>query len=419
MNRSFVSEPLAAGELGAGVPVGAIERSDVERSEEIVADQATARCAAVRASSEAAVTARWSPRHVELAGPERTEQGFLGRLVALVLLLGTVGGLGWAGVQIYYVLSDGWIAPLHLSPDSEAVTQLRLTHQRYRSELSRLDAEITRLDGELAAIEGAVTKLSALRTSSQDTLAWQAEQSRIETRGLDDAIASYARQRVTLGELYARQQALVARAADDLGAGVIDRAAYDREQQVRDQLALALDENEREAAEARVRRDHSRAALEALRAGTDRKLQGGSGAAQMPEVAAGVEHAARVEVELQRLGAEARGQRALREAAVTAVRSQRDLLAELEARPLYRAMTAATDIGFAPYSQLAGMQPGDSIVQCTWGVFRCHDVGRVTEIVPGEVVTQDPWGELARGQYIVLALEDASAVRERVLRVRH
>jgi hypothetical protein len=378
----------------AGIHAGATKEIDVEPSIEIAPN-------------------------VEPVTQDRTKQGFTGRLAALVLLVATVGGLGWAGTQIYYVITDGWIAPLHLSPDSDAVTQLRLTHQRHLSELSRLDAEITRLDGELAAIEGAVTKLSALRNSSQETLAWGAEQSQIETRGLDDAIASYARQHVTLGELYARQQDLVARAAEDLEAGMIDRTAYDREQQVRDQLALALGENEREAAQARVQRAHSRAALHALRAGTGLKTQVGSGAAQMPEVAAGAEHAARVEVELQRLLAEARGQRALREAAIAAVSSQRALLAEIEARPLYRAMTVATDIGFVPYKQLAGMHPGDSIVQCTWGVFRCHEVGRVTEIVPGEVVTQDPWGELARGQYIVLALDDGSAVRERVLRVRH
>jgi hypothetical protein len=48
----------------------------------------------------------------------------------------------------------------------------------------------------------------------------------------------------------------------------------------------------------------------------------------------------------------------------------------------------------------------------------CHEVGRIAEVLPGEVVTQDPWGELARGQYAILALDDASAVRERVLRVR-
>jgi len=51
-------------------------------------------------------------------------------------------------------------------------------------------------------------------------------------------------------------------------------------------------------------------------------------------------------------------------------------------------------------------------------VFACRTVGHVGEVLPGEVVTQDPWGEIARGQYAVLALDDKDAVRERVLRVR-
>jgi hypothetical protein len=81
-------------------------------------------------------------------------------------------------------------------------------------------------------------------------------------------------------------------------------------------------------------------------------------------------------------------------------------------------MTKATDIAFVPYDQLGGVGPGARIMDCLWGVFRCHQVGTITELVPGEVVTQDPWGKLARGQYVVLHLTDAGAVRERVLRVR-
>jgi hypothetical protein len=46
-------------------------------------------------------------------------------------------------------------------------------------------------------------------------------------------------------------------------------------------------------------------------------------------------------------------------------------------------------------------------------------VGTVTELVSGEVITQDPWGELARGQYVILEMRDRAALFERVLRVRH
>jgi hypothetical protein len=343
-------------------------------------------------------------------------RSWTGRVLALTLLTATFVALAWGSVQVYHLLTDAWIAPLRLSPDSDVVAQLRMQHQRQLAELARLDAEITRVDGELEAIDAAVDTLSALRGSAQATLTWQAEQSRVEAGGLDTAAALLDRQRALLNKLLDRQRQLVARAGDDLAAGLIDRTALDREEQIGDQLALELTEIERQLAEAKVRRTHTRSALRALRAGTG---QGDAPAiGQMPEVAAGVEHAARVEVELQRLLAEARGQRALRAVAMASVAAQRELLAELESRPLYRAMSAATDIAFVPYDQLAGVRPGARIVDCVWGVVHCHEVGRIAEVLPGEVVTQDPWGELARGQYAILALDDAGAVRERVLRVR-
>ncbi len=354
----------------------------------------------------------------ELSGATHAAPGrsWSGRLFALTLLIATLVGLVWAGAQVYLVLTDAWIAPLHLSPQSEVVAQLRLQHQRSLAEQARLDAEVTRLDGELEAIDTAVARLSELRGSSQATLAWQAEHSRVEAGGLDSATGLLRRQIVQLGKLHTRQVTLVARARADLDAGVIDRAAFDREEQIRDQLELERIELERQLAEATVLRTHNRAALRALRAGTG---QGGAPAVgQMPEVAAGEEHAARVELEIQKLLAEQRGHRALRAAAVASVATQRALLAELEGRPLYRAMTNATDIAFVPYDQLAGVQPGARIMDCTWAVFRCHEVGRITEILPGEVVTQDPWGEMARGQFAILALADTDAIRERVLRVR-
>ena len=99
-------------------------------------------------------------------------------------------------------------------------------------------------------------------------------------------------------------------------------------------------------------------------------------------------------------------------------RPVRELLDEIQARPLYRAMHTSTDVAFVPYDDLDGVVPGARVMACVWGLFSCHDVGRVTEILPGEVVTEDPWGDLARGQFIVLDLDEPGAIREKVLRVR-
>ena len=81
----------------------------------------------------------------------------------------------------------------------------------------------------------------------------------------------------------------------------------------------------------------------------------------MPELAASEEHTARVELEIERLRAEAVGQRALRAVAIDSAATQRELLAELEARPLYRAMTKATDIAFVPTAEALLAQETDDL----------------------------------------------------------
>ena len=358
------------------------------------------------------------PPPPEIAPPaaapaEEPARSLSGRLFAIGLLVGTLAGLGWIAGQIYYVISDSWVAPLHLSPDNDAIAQLRVQREHQLAELSRLDAEVARLDGEIGAIDGAVARLARLRGSAKATLSWQEKQGRVEQKAIGATAQLLERQRATIGKLRDRQRSLLARARDELRAGLVDVATVEREQLAADRLALELDGLQRELAELALRRSQNRTSLAAL--GTP---GGSSDGAQMPEVAAGDEHTARVEVEIERLNAEARGYRALRNAAVASAANQRSLLAELEARPLYRAMSKATDVAFVPYDQLEGVHAGSRVLDCTWGLFHCRPVGRVAEVMPGEVVTQDPWGEMARGQYVVLAIDDPKAVRERVLRVR-
>lgn len=347
---------------------------------------------------------------------EEPVQSYSGRVFALALLVGTFVGLGWIGQCVYFALTDSWIAPLHLAPDNDSIAQLRLNHQRQLAELARLDAEVTRLDGEHVAMQSAVARLGTLRGTAKSTLTWQAEQSRVEGAGLATAAKMLQYQRDVVLGLQKRQRDLVDGARTDLNAGLIDRTIVDREQLAFDQLALELSEIDRQLADITVRRTHNSAMLAGFRDGSS---GGGSTSdARMPEAAAGNEHTVRVSVEIERLEAEIRGNRAVREAAVASAANQRTLLAELESRPLYRAMSRATDVAFVPYDQIRNVHRGATVLSCTWGLFNCERVGTVDEVMTGEVVTQDPWGEMARGQYVVLALDDSTAIRERVLRVR-
>jgi hypothetical protein len=77
-------------------------------------------------------------------------------------------------------------------------------------------------------------------------------------------------------------------------------------------------------------------------------------------------------------------------------------------------------VAFVPYEELEEVRAGAAVYHCKlWGLLFCSAVGAVSEILPGEVMTQDPWGSTTRGQYAILALQDPSAARSRALRVRH
>ena len=78
----------------------------------------------------------------------------------------------------------------------------------------------------------------------------------------------------------------------------------------------------------------------------------------------------------------------------------------------------AIDLAFVPYAHLEGVRAGDTVYKCRWFLVGCRETGRIKSIFPGEVVTDDPWGSVARGQYVELEMSDRSVVTERTLRVR-
>jgi hypothetical protein len=82
-------------------------------------------------------------------------------------------------------------------------------------------------------------------------------------------------------------------------------------------------------------------------------------------------------------------------------------------------VSRSLDVAFVPYTQIDGVAPGAPVYSCIWGLFLCKPVGTVAELVPGEVILPDPWGNQARGQYAVLDLHDRGSAKARTLRVRH
>lgn len=354
-----------------------------------------------------------SPRAVESSAPPRedTPAGVGSRLFALAALVVTAGSLLWLVVAIGRLVTDSWIAPIALSPDSDAVLSMNLELTRQRAEIERAQAEVLRIDAAIEAVDGGLERMESLRDRTAGVLAFGAESSSDEEAAATRMIQDLHEERAILERLIARQRTETERARDHLAAGLIERRELETEEQALDNLELQRVGNLRATEEAEQRRHHAHIARAEFRASE-------SGGARMPEVVAREEGDVQLEIEILQLQAERRGLVALHDVAVRSVANLQAVMDQIEQRPVYLATREPMDVAFVPYAQLEGVTEGQRILQCTAGIFFCHDVGRVARVLPGEVVTQDPWGELARGRYAVLELADADAVQERILRVR-
>lgn len=351
---------------------------------------------------------------VKAAGATAAQPGLGTRGVALATLVGTAGALAWLIVSVVQIFTDAWIAPIALSPDSDAVLSLNLELTRQRAEIGRVEAEVSRFEAEIAAIDAGLARLESLRDRGRAMFEYGVEVHGAEADTLRDQIHQLREERAILDRLIERQRTETERARANLAAGLIERRDADREEQALDSLLLQRTANERALAEAEAQRREASEAIDEFRT----ELGSAATPGRMPEIVAREEADVRLEVEILRLSAERRGLVALLEVGRRSLEDLHDVMAHIEARPAFRATTEEMNVAFVPYEQLDGVRAGARIIDCELGIFACHDVGTIREVLAGEVVTQDPWGELARGRYAVLDLTDERAVEERILRVR-
>lgn len=81
--------------------------------------------------------------------------------------------------------------------------------------------------------------------------------------------------------------------------------------------------------------------------------------------------------------------------------------------------TPAPSLAFVPYTHVPNIKANATLYDCrVLSMFACTPVGRVVELLPGEVAETDPAGTQARGQYAVMQLTDPSAAEADSLSVR-
>jgi len=334
--------------------------------------------------------------------------GARARLFAIAALASLAAAVSYVGQQAYRAATDSFVAPIILSPDSDVVLAAKLRASQLSVERSRTISEVDAIEEALAAGQSAITRLKGLQRTpasshafATDTNARQVSASTADSKMLLD-------QREVLTEMAAKQDRLVREAHANLEAGLISKTELTKELQNQNELQLSLLENERTRHQVQAQIQQMTVAQRSL-AGT---------APPMPEVIAREEQMAHIELEVLRLESEHRAKLFEKKLLVDKLAMLDELDAQMKTRPMFRAAEQSMDVAFVPYTQMSGVYRGAVVQECIWGVFHCKPVGEVTELVPGEVVSPDPWGNQARGQYAVLRLNDHDAAKAKTLRVR-
>jgi hypothetical protein len=343
------------------------------------------------------------------------------RVVALLSLLGLGVTLFLLGRGIYYAITDSWLAPIMLSPDNDTVLAINIKLNEQMVEHAKLQHDLGRIDDDVRGVDQAIARLQALDTDGKEAMHWTSLATKEQSASLNEQLKSLNKQKAMLASMLSSENGLYATAQKNARAGLLSGQDEERELQILNQLQLTISQNERDIAQTRVMADQFSLAANAL-SGSSSAANGRAKSqvafGLIPEVASSVDRDVRVELEVIKLQAERRALIAERDTAIEALARMDEIFKQLKDRPIYRAIQARTDVGFVPYTQLEGVEAGSELIDCTWIVFACHKVGRVSEVLSGEVVAQDPWSDVARGQYAILELTDREASKEKVLRAR-
>lgn len=355
---------------------------------------------------------------VEVSAEPKKNVGAHPRIFALLSLVTLAAGVASLARGVYFAATDSWMAPITLSADNDQILQINVKLNEQIVQRDKLKADIQRIDADVTGIDFAVARLETIKEGAKESLRWTAFTTNAQTGAMTDRIRSLESQKKLLDAMLERQVTIAEHTRQNAAAGLISKQELDKEAQLTDQLRLAVTENQRDTGEARIQNSQFVATSAVVKdAMQNQSRKGGVGV--LPEIAMGQEREVHLELELIKLQAERRALIADRVIFAESLDRMEDIFKQLRARPVYKAIEAQTDIAFVPYTQMAGVKAGSELVSCKWILFKCAVVGHVSEVVAGEVAAQDPWSDLARGQYVILSLTDRDAAKEKVIRARN
>ena len=331
-------------------------------------------------------------------------------------VLGTIlfGLASFLFTTLYYTLSSSWMTPMVLSPSDPRVLQL---NSQYASEKAARDGVATQRLELAARLEDArrtVASEEAFQASFDEAMRADLADRDAELAGFERLLADLRRTR--------REVTSASRDFAAVSRGELEQQAaarlIDRDQEVKGgyelgQIAAANLGLHEKNAELDARIATLRRAVSSLRSARgDRRA--------MSYDVLHMQHERDLSVLASRKAADEGD--ALGKSLEMVDRTVADYdaqLARIEKAPYLTAADRSVSTGFVPYDNVGHLGVGDAVFSCAASVFWCKRIGRVEEVLGGEVIGRDPLHDRElRGVLVRLKLDDGSAVQKAVLHLK-
>ena len=308
--------------------------------------------------------------------------------------------LGYIATSTFYFLNKSWVTPVALSANDEKVVGLQ-------SQLAAQLNEREKLVAELEQSERAIKAEQAFQLQFAKAIKHDLEgrrQALDRVKQLAHSAASTRQEiRTTNGDYSA---STVSKMENEYAAGLIDRDAM---MSGKFQLAQISSAN-LSLAERQAEFDQRAAELRAQTQSLDALL--GDKAAQSA-LSYDVLKIAR-DYETSKLALAQ--QTSNRERLKAAVQRQDQIINGVSQSAYMRAVANGATVALVPYTNLKNVEKGAPLYACKLNMVWCRQVGKVLDVLPGEVLVKQPHREsMVRGRMIEMQMSEPDAAQEEVL----
>lgn len=337
------------------------------------------------------------------------------KILGFVILTAILLGLGsYFALNLYYLTSTKWVAPVILSANHEKVIRLNGELTDYMDRHDKLVSERSELKAQKEYIELAITAQEEFRQQLLGAMKSELAGRRAELSQFQRLMGDFRQTgKLSADALKDYKNLSVEQLTNEYEANLIDRQAF-----VDGTYTLSQVENSRLTRQARQIQVAARwaqlsrevAALEAaLQDPTSGPTAGESVAPLTFEVVAMWREYRSAALDAGKLRAEdATLQERIAMLDSSIARYER-LQRELKSSPYLRATRQQVAIAFVPYENMADAAVGTPVYGCSLGMLWCREVGKVARVLGGEVTTGHPlYNEQVRGQMVELSLIEPS-----------